>query len=180
MWNVWRDLEKEDWQRINLENKMSGYKYLSQEGFDKLKKELAELKQVKRPDLIKKIAEARDFGDLKENAEYHAAKEAQVLLETKIANIEHTLSRAKILNKSDIATDKVTILSQVKLKDLNRDIEIEYTLVSPEESDFKLNKISTTSPVGKALLGRQKGDVLEIRVPAGILKYEIIDLKLSI
>jgi len=159
---------------------MPDYIYLSQEGYDKLKLELEELKGVKRPEISKKISEARDFGDLKENAEYHAAKEAQAVLEAKIRQLEQTLSRAKILNKNDIASDKVTILSQVRLKDINRDLEVEYTLVSPQESDFKQNKISTTSPVGKALLGKQKGDIVEIRVPAGILKYEVMDLKLSI
>jgi transcription elongation factor GreA len=159
---------------------MPDYIYLSQEGYDNLKSKLEELKQVKRPELSKKIAEARDFGDLKENAEYHAAKEAQVLLESKITQIEQTLSRAKVLSKDDMAKDKVTILSQVRLKDLKNDLEVEYTLVSPAESDFKLNKISTTSPVGKALLGKKKGDVVLINVPAGTLKYQILDLKLSI
>ena len=159
---------------------MPDYIYLSQEGYNNLKSELEELKQVKRPELSKKIAEARDFGDLKENAEYHAAKEAQVLLESKITQIEQTLSRAKVLSKDDMAKDKVTILSQVRLKDLKNDLEVEYTLVSPAESDFKLNKISTTSPVGKALLGKKKGDVVLINVPAGTLKYKIMDLKLSI
>lgn len=159
---------------------MPDYIYLSQEGYDNLKSELEELKQVKRPELSKKIADARDFGDLKENAEYHAAKEAQVLLESKITQIEQTLSRAKVLSKDDMAKDKVTILSQVRLKDLKNDLEVEYTLVSPAESDFKLNKISTTSPVGKALLGKKKGDIVEINVPAGTLKYKVIDLKLSI
>jgi len=159
---------------------MPDYIYLSQEGYNNLKSELEELKQVKRPELSKKIAEARDFGDLKENAEYHAAKEAQVLLESKITQIEQTLSRAKVLSKDDMAKDKVTILSQVRLKDLKNDLEVEYTLVSPAESDFKLNKISTTSPVGKALLGKKKGDVVLINVPAGTLKYQILDLKLSI
>lgn len=159
---------------------MSDYVYLSKEGYENLKKELNELKQVKRPELSQKISEARDFGDLKENAEYHAAKEALTLLEAKITQLEQTIHRAKILNKNDMAKDKVTILSQVKLKDLKRNAEIEYTLVSAEESDFKMNKISTTSPVGKALLGKEKGDVVEIRVPAGMLKYEILDIKLSI
>lgn len=159
---------------------MPDYIYLSPEGYDNLKDELKELKQVKRPELSKKIAEARDFGDLKENAEYHAAKEAQVLLENRISRIEQTLSRAKVLSKNDMAKDKVTILSIVKLKDLNHQTEVEYTLVSPAESDFKLNKISTISPVGKALLGKKKGDIVEIKVPAGNLKYQIMDLKLSI
>ncbi len=159
---------------------MPDYIYLSQEGYDNLKSELEELKQNKRPEISKKIAEARDFGDLKENAEYHAAKEAQVLLESKITQIEQTLSRAKVLSKDDMAKDKVTILSRVKLKDLKNKLEVEYTLVSPAESDFNLNKISTTSPVGKALLGKKKGDVVEINVPAGTLRYKIMDLKLSI
>ena len=159
---------------------MVDYIYLSQEGYDNLKAELEELKAIKRPEIIKKISEARAFGDLKENAEYHAAKEAQSVLENKILQLEQTMSRAKILKKGDMAANKVTILSQVKLKDLHRNVEIEYTLVSPEESDFKLNKISTTSPVGKALLGKEIGDVVEIQVPAGILKYEILDLKLAI
>ncbi len=159
---------------------MPDYIYLSQEGYDRLKLELEELKGVKRPEISRKISEARDFGDLKENAEYHAAKEAQAVLEVKIMQLEQTMSRAKVLKKNDIASDKVTILSQVRLKDINRNLEVEYTLVSPQESDFKQNKISTTSPVGKALLGKEKGDVVEIKVPAGILKYEVMDLKLSI
>lgn len=159
---------------------MPEYVYLSQEGFNKLKNELKELKQVKRPEIAKKISEARDFGDLKENAEYHSAKEAQTMIESKILQLEQTLICAKILKKNDMASDKVTILSQVKLRDLNRDLEFEYILVSPQESDFDRNKISTTSPVGKALLGKKKGDVVEIQVPAGTLRYRILDLKLSI
>jgi len=159
---------------------MPDYVYLSQEGYDRILKELEDLKHVKRPDISKKIAEARSFGDLKENAEYHAAKESQVVVEAKILQLEQTLSRAKILKKEDMAVDKITILSQVKLKDLNRDLEVEYILVSPQESDSRENKISTASPVGKALLGRKIGDVIEIRVPAGLLKYQVMDLKLSI
>lgn len=159
---------------------MPEYVYLSQEGYDKLKAELDNLKQVKRPELSEKISVARDFGDLKENAEYHAAKEALSMVETKISQLELTLGRAKILKKDDMAKDKVTILSQVKLKDLNRSREIEYILVSPEESDFKQNKISTTSPVGRALLGKEIGDTVEIKVPAGFLRYQVLDIKLSI
>ena len=159
---------------------MPDYIYLSQEGYDKIAKELEDLKHVKRPDIAKKIAEARAFGDLKENAEYHAAKESQTVVEAKISQLEQTLSRAKILKKEDIAADKITILSRVKLKDLNRNLEVEYTLVSPQESDSRENKISTASPVGKALLGREIGDVIEIKVPAGLLKYQVMDLKLSI
>ncbi len=159
---------------------MPDYIYLSQEGFDKIKSELQELKQVKRHDLARKISDARDFGDLRENAEYHAAKEAQAVLEAKILKLERTVSRAKILKKKDMAADKVTILSRVRLMDISRDVEVEYTLVAQEESDFNQNKISTTSPVGKALLGKKVGEEVEIKVPAGMLKYRILDLKLSI
>jgi transcription elongation factor GreA len=163
-----------------MEDNMPDYIYLSREGFDRLKKELDELKQYKRPEIAKKISEARDFGDLKENAEYHAAKEAQVVLEAKILKLEQTMNRARIVKKEDMAKDKITILSRIKLKDLLRNMEVEYTLVSPEESNFKENKISTTSPVGKALLGKKRGDVVEIQVPAGTLRYKVLDLKLSI
>lgn len=159
---------------------MPDYVYLSQEGYDKLSKELDDLKHNKRPEITKKIAEARAFGDLKENAEYHAAKEAQSVLEAKITQLEQTLRRAKILKREDMAEDKITILSRVKLKDLYRNVEVEYTLVSPQESDSRENKISTASPVGKALLGKKIGDIIEIKVPAGTLKYQVVDLKLSI
>ncbi|MFZ0389661.1 MAG: transcription elongation factor GreA [Calditrichia bacterium] len=159
---------------------MADYVYLSKEGYDKLKKELEELKGVKRPELSEKISVARDFGDLKENAEYHAAKEALSLLEHKISQLEQTISRARVLNREDIAKDQVTILSKVKLNDLRRNSKMEYMLVSPEESDFKQNKISTTSPVGKALLGKKVGDVVEIKVPAGLLKFEILEINLTI
>ena len=156
---------------------MADYIYLSKEGYEKLKNELAELKQVKRPELSKKISEARDFGDLRENAEYHAAKEALALLENRITKLEQTLRRAKILNKEDLAKNKIITLTRVRLKDLVKNVEVEYTLVSPEESDFKQKKISTTSPVGKSLLGKKVGDVVEIKVPAGILKYEILNIQ---
>ena len=156
---------------------MSGYIYLSREGLEKMKKELKELKQVKRPELSRKIAEARDFGDLKENAEYHAAKEALAFLENRIVQLEETVRKVKILSKDELVEGKVTILSSVKLKDLINDKEIEYSLVAPEESDFKSRKISTTSPVGKALLGKQIDDIVEINVPAGSLKYKVLDIK---
>ena len=158
---------------------MSGFVYLSKEGYEKIQADLKELKEVKRPELSEKISVARDFGDLKENAEYHAAKEALGMVETKIIQLEQTLSRAKVLNKNDIAKDVVTILSRVKLKDLKRNMEMEYTLVAPEESDFKLKKISTTSPVGKGLLGKKVGDKIDIKVPAGMLSYEILDIELT-
>lgn len=159
---------------------MSKFIYLSRDGYDKIQGELEELKTVKRPELSKKISEARDFGDLKENAEYHAAKEALALLEARIAKLEETLRRAKVIKKDDITDEHVSIYTTVKLLDLQREVEREYTLVSNEESNFQENKISTVSPVGKALLGKKRGETVEIKVPAGLLKYKILDIKMSI
>jgi transcription elongation factor GreA len=123
-----------------------------------------------------KISDARGHGDLSENAEYDAAKEEQQHLELKIAKLEQTLSRAKIIEARDLPNDKVYILSRVKLKDLKTNELHEYLLVSPEESKFEANKISVTSPIGKALLGKVKGDTVDITVPAGLLKYKILDI----
>ncbi|MFQ5584213.1 MAG: transcription elongation factor GreA [Calditrichia bacterium] len=159
---------------------MSDFIHISREGYEKLKAELEELKGVKRPELSKKIAEARDFGDLKENAEYHAAREALSLLETKISKMEETIRRAKIISKKDLTDDHVAIYTQVKLYDEIRKIERTYTLVSQEESNLQEGKISVASPVGKALMGRKVGEVVEIKVPAGLLKYKILEIKLSI
>lgn len=159
---------------------MTKFVYLSKEAYEKVKKELGELKTVKRPELSNKIAEARDFGDLKENAEYHAAKEALGLLETKISKLEETLNRAKIVKKGDITDNHVSIYTTVKLLDVARNEEKEYTLVSNEESNFQENKISTISPVGKALLGKKVGEEVDINVPAGTLKFKILDIKMAI
>ena len=151
--------------------------YISKEGLDKIKQELEELKTIKRPKLSKKIAEARDFGDLKENAEYHAAKEALTLLETKISQMEETLRRARIIDPKTISNEQVALYTTVRLKDLQRDLEVQYTLVSQEESDFQQKKISVISPVGKALLGKKVGETVEIKVPAGTMKYEVLDIQ---
>jgi transcription elongation factor GreA len=159
---------------------MSKFIYLSKEAHEKIKKELEELKTEKRPELSQKISEARDFGDLKENAEYHAAKEALGLLETKISKLEETLSRARVISKDDITDEHVSIYTTVKLFDLDKKAEKEFTLVSNEESNFQENKISTVSPVGKALLGKKVGEVVEIKVPAGLLKFKVLDIKMSI
>lgn len=159
---------------------MSKFIYLSKEAYEKIKKELEVLKSEKRPELSKKIAEARDFGDLKENAEYHAAREALGLLETKISKLEETMSRAKVISQKDITDEHVSIYTTVKLTDLDKDVEKEFTLVSNEESNFQENKISTISPVGKALLGKKVGEKVEVKVPAGILKFKILDIKMSI
>ena len=158
---------------------MSKQFYISKEALEKLKEELGELKAVKRPELSKKIAEARAFGDLKENAEYHAAREALSLLEIKISQMEDTIRRAKIIDPKTITDNKVSLYTTVLLKDLTRDMEVQYTLVSQEESNFQEAKISVTSPVGKALLGKEVGETVEIQVPAGTMKYEVLDIKVS-
>jgi transcription elongation factor GreA len=150
--------------------------YLTRERLVELEHELHDLKTNGRKTIAAKIAEARGHGDLTENAEYDAAKEEQQLLELRIGKLETTLSRAKLIEAKDLPNDKVYILSRVKLKDLKTKDEFEYLLVSPEEANFEANKISVTSPVGKALLGKTKGETVEIKVPAGDLKYQILDL----
>jgi transcription elongation factor GreA len=150
--------------------------YLTQEGLDKLKKELDQLKRVERPSISAQIAEARDKGDLSENAEYDAAKEAQGLLELKISKLEATLSEAVVIDESQLDKDKVLILSKVKLKNVSNGMEVEYTLVPENEADLKAKKISVESPIGKGLLGKKIGDVAEIQVPNGIMKFEVMDI----
>lgn len=150
--------------------------YLTRERLVALEQELHELKTNGRRVMAQKIADARGHGDLSENAEYDAAKEEQQHLELKINKLEITLSRAKIIEAKDLPNDKIYILSRVKLRDLKTKDEFEYLLVSPEESDFEENKISVTSPIGKALLGKTKGETLEIKVPVGVLKYKILDI----
>jgi transcription elongation factor GreA len=150
--------------------------YLTRERLSEIENELRELKTTGRKSIAAKIAEARGHGDLSENAEYDAAKEEQQHHELKIARLELTLSRAKIIQASDLPNDKIYILSRVKLKDLKSGENCEYLLVSPEESDFDANKISVTSPIGKALLGKKPGDTVEVTVPVGKLRYEILDI----
>jgi transcription elongation factor GreA len=150
--------------------------YLTRERLVEIERELRELKTNGRKSVAMKIADARGHGDLSENAEYDAAKEEQLHLELKIAKLEQTLSRAKIIEARDLPNDKIYILTRVKLKDLKTDELHEYLLVSPEESKFEDNKISVTSPIGKALLGKVKGDTVDIKVPAGLLKYKILDI----
>lgn len=154
-------------------NKSSGIIYLTRERLVELENELRELKINGRADMARKIGEARSHGDLSENAEYDAAKEAQQHLELRIAKLEQTLSRSQIMESKDLPNDKVYILSKVKVLDMKTREEVAYTLVSPEESDFEANKISVTSPIGKALLGKRKGDVFSVVVPAGKLEYKI-------
>lgn len=152
----------------------NGHVYLTRERLVELEKELRDLKINGRAEMAQKIAEARGYGDLSENAEYDAAKEAQQHLELRIQKLEDTLARAQILESSELPNDKVYILSVVKLKDLKSNETIEYRLVSPEEADFEKNKISVTSPIGKALLGRKEGETIKVKVPAGNLEYKLL------
>ncbi len=153
------------------------YVYLTAEGLEKLKNTLHELKFVKRPEISQKVATARDHGDLKENAEYHAAREELSLIETKIQDMQDRLARARLIDASEINTEEVSILNTVKVKDLKRGREYRYVLVSAEEADIKQDKISIASPVGKGLLGKKVGDIAEIQVPAGLLRYEILSIE---
>jgi transcription elongation factor GreA len=154
--------------------------YLTRTRLVQLENELRDLKITERKSIAEKIAEARSHGDLSENAEYDAAKEAQSHLEMKIGKIENILSRVKIIEPTDMPDGEVYILSIVKVKDLSNGEVIAFTLVSPEEADFEVDKISITSPIGKALLGKKKNEVVEVNVPAGIIKYKILEIsKLS-
>ena len=155
---------------------MSDIVYLTRERLVELENELHELKTNGRRHMASVIAEARGHGDLSENAEYDAAKEEQQHLELRIQKLEITLSRAKLIAAKDLPNDKVYILSRVKVKDLKTKDSFEYLLVSPEEANYENNKISVTSPIGKALLGKKKGDELSITVPAGVLRYQIVDI----
>ncbi len=156
---------------------MSQVRYYTEEGLKKLRDELHQLKTVDRPNISKQIAEARDKGDLSENAEYDAAKEAQGLLEMKIAKMEETLSNARIIDESQLSTDKVLILSKVKVKNLSmNNREMMYTLVAENEANLREGKISVDSPIGKGLLGKSKGEVVDIDVPSGIMKFEILEI----
>lgn len=155
---------------------MGQIKYYTAEALDKLKAELHHLKIQGRADMAKQIAEARDKGDLSENAEYDAAKDAQGLLELKISKLEDIVANARILDESTIDLSKVSIYSKVKIKNLKNGMEVNYTLVSEEEADLKSGKISASSPIGKGLLGKSKGDIAEINVPAGKIDFEIIEI----
>ncbi|MEX2116816.1 MAG: transcription elongation factor GreA [Bacteroidota bacterium] len=155
----------------------NGHVYLTRERLVELEKELRDLKVRGRAEMAQKIGEARGYGDLSENAEYDAAKEAQQHLELRIQKLELTLSRTQILSSEELPNDKVYILSVVKLRDTKSKETIEYRLVSPEEADFDKNKISVTSPIGKALLGRKEGETVKVKVPAGFLEYELLEIR---
>jgi transcription elongation factor GreA len=153
------------------------FEYVTQPVLQKMKDELHEYKFKKRPQLSKKVATAREQGDLKENAEYHAAREELSLLETKIKQLEDRIGRARVIKQEDIPDDAVYILTTVVLKDLDRHEKIEYKLVSAAEVNISENKISVASPVGRALIGKKKGQKVTVDVPAGKLNYEIIEIK---
>ena len=155
---------------------MSKISYLTEEGLHKLKKELEHLQSVERPRISKQIAEARDKGDLSENAEYDAAKEAQGMLEMRIAKLEEVYSNARLIDESHLDLSKVLVLSNVKIKNQSNGMELKYTLVAESEADLKTGKISVTSPIGKGLLGKSVGEVAEITVPNGTLKFEILEI----
>lgn len=157
---------------------MAEINYLSKEGFEILHKELHELKYVQRPFISKQIADARDKGDLSENAEYHAAKEDQGLLEAKIAQLEDLVSRSRIIDQTKLDNSKVMMLSKVKVKNLKSKQEMVYIMVSEKEADFKTGKISIKSPIGVGLMGKKAGEVVEINAPAGQIQLEIIEINL--
>lgn len=150
--------------------------FLTQEGYEKLKEKLDHLKLVKRREIAKQLEKARAMGDLSENAEYDAAKEAQAHLEKSIFELEDKLSRARIIEHENIARDKVYVGAKVRLLDKDSEEELEYLIVSPPEADYNENKISIESPIGKALLGHKEGEIIEINVPAGVLRYEILEI----
>jgi len=152
---------------------MNGIQYVTAETLDQMKAELQRMKGVERPAASRAIAEAREKGDLKENAEYDAAKEAQGMLEAKIALLETQVASARVVDESTIDTSKVSILTKVKLTNLNTKKEVIYQIVSEKEADLKTGKISVTSPIGRGLLGKTVGDVAEVHAPAGLIKFKI-------
>lgn len=155
---------------------MSTVNYYTKEGLEKLKAELNELKTKGRANMAKQIAEARDKGDLSENAEYDAAKDAQGLLELKISKLEEVVGNARVIDETNLDTSKVGILSTVRIKNTKNGMEVRYQIVAEEEADLKQNKISIKSPIGKGLLGKKPGEKAVINVPAGEMEFEVIEI----
>ena len=155
---------------------MSGFIYLSREGMEKLKDELNNLKSIERPKIINQIAEARDKGDLSENAEYDAAKEAQGLLEARIARLENELSKSRVLDEKNIDLSTAKLLTTVKIENIQSKQMMSYTLVSESEADLKNKKISISSPIGRGLMGKKVGEIVDISVPSGVIKFKILDI----
>ena len=157
---------------------MAQASYMTEEGLANLKQELNQLVTVERPAISQEIADARDKGDLSENAEYDAAKEAQGMLEMKIARLEDMVAKARIIDESKIDTSRVQILNKVKIKNTSSNALIEYTLVSENETDVKSGKISVATPIAKGLLGKKVGDIVDIKVPSGVMSFEILEISL--
>jgi transcription elongation factor GreA len=155
---------------------MTKVSYLTEEGYLKLKSELEALTNIERPSIARQLAEARDKGDLSENAEYDAAKDAQAMLESKIAKLEDVIANSRIIDESRIETSKVQILNRVKIKNLKTDTIMEYFLVSEQEANLKEGKISVNTPIARGLIGKKLGDVVEINVPSGKLSFEIMEI----
>ena len=151
--------------------------YMTQEGLDKLKKDLADA-IAQRPIISAAIGEARDKGDLSENAEYESAREAQGLLELQISKLQNLVANARVIDESQIGTDRVQMLNKVKVKNLTANQVMEFTLVGESEADFMNGKLAATTPIGKALMGHSKGDIVDAKVPSGIIKFEILDITL--
>ncbi|MDR0230970.1 MAG: transcription elongation factor GreA [Dysgonamonadaceae bacterium] len=152
--------------------------YMTQEGYKKLLEEVAHLENVKRPEISKQIAEARDKGDLSENAEYDAAKEAQGLLEAKISQLKGLIARARLIDESQISTDSVQIMNKVTIKNTKNNQTMVYTLVAESEANLKEGKIAVSTPIGKGLLGKKVGDTVDIKVPSGIMSFEIMNISI--
>ncbi len=157
---------------------MSGYNYMSQEGYDKLVAELDDLKTRGRSEAAQAIAEAREKGDLSENAEYDAAKDAQGLLELRINKMELKLAKARVLDQSELDTSSVVVFTTVTIKNVKNKREMKYQLVSETEADLKAKKISVTSPIGKGLLGKKIGDIAEVTTPNGVVEFEVMNIEL--
>ena len=155
---------------------MSNISYYTEEGLKKLRQELNTLRDIERPKISNAIAEARDKGDLSENAEYDAAKEAQGMLEMKISKLEETLAGARLIDESQLDNSKVLVLSKVKIKNMSNNMEMDYMIVADGEADLASGKISVNSPIGKGLLGKSVGDIAEIDVPSGTLKFKILKI----
>ena len=155
---------------------MSDIKYYTEEGLKALKDELEQLERVERPKISQQIGEAIDKGDLSENAEYDAAKEAQGIMETRIVKLKNVVANARILDDSQIDSSKVLILSKVTIKNIKNGMQVQYTLVAENEADLKAKKISIDSPIGKGLLGKSAGEIADVQTPGGIVQFEIVDI----
>ena len=152
--------------------------YMTKDGYDKILAEINYLESVKRPEISAQIAEARDTGDLSENAEYDAAKEAQGIMEAKLAQLKALISNARLIDESRVKTDEVQILNKVKIKNTKNNAVMTYTLVSDSEADLKAGKIAISTPIAQGLLGKKVGDVVEIRVPSGLMTFEVMDISI--